>query len=612
MDIISEKPIGARTVSGAARERTGPGGNEAAGKRAEPDLRPEEEPDERGGAGAGSPHAPVQAAGSAAEREAIRAASTESEAVRAAPTESEAIRETAAETAAEEAAADSAAGPAAEEAAAAAAADSAARAAGEDDAAGGEGASRAAGGEEAGSPPAAEANSGDPFATLDIADKKAVRRRILQMAGPSLVEMLLVNFVSMLNMIMVGRVGAEAVAAVGLTNQPYFLLLAVFMTLNVGTTALVARSIGKGDPGTANRAAGQAFLLNIALSIVIIFFSYRYAEEMLVMMGASAEVLTEGVSYARTMFLAIGFTAVSMSLSAILRGSGNTKAPMKINVLANILVVLIGFPLIYGMFGLPKLGVVGAGIASMASQFASMSGLLYVLFKGKSQVRLTGANILRLDVSLVKRILRIGLPAAGEQFAMRGGQIIFSKVVASLGTITFAANQIAFSVLGLTFMPGMAFSIVATTLVGQALGARKPELAEAFGWEIRKLGVIVAGSLGALFVVFAPYIMMPYTSDARIVSQGAIALRVVGLVQISQATQFILAGALRGAGDTRFPLYSTFVGVWGFRVLLSVMFVLWFGWGILGAWLAIAADQIIRSVIIVARYKSGKWKSIRV
>ncbi|GIP35730.1 MATE family efflux transporter [Paenibacillus sp. J2TS4] len=450
----------------------------------------------------------------------------------------------------------------------------------------------------------------NPFTEVDIDDPKAVRKRILQLAGPSLVEMLLLNLVQMLNMIMVGRVGAEAVAAVGLTNQPFFLLLAIFMTLNVGTTVIVARSIGSGEVEEANRAAGQAFLLNIVISVIVILFSFLYAEEMLVLMGASPEVLVEGVAYAKIIFLSIGFTTVSMSLSAILRGAGNTKTPMKINVLSNALVVIIGFPLIYGLFGFPRLGVVGAAVSTMIANFTAMTWVVYVLFSGQSTVRLTLKSIFRFDSELIRRILKIGLPAAGEQFAMRGGQLIFSKVVAGLGTLTFAANQIAFSILGLTFMPGMAFSLVATTMVGQSLGAGKPELAEKFGWEIRKLGVIVAASLGVGFILFAPYIMMPYTNDPEIIRQGSIALRVVGFVQVSQATQFILAGALRGAGDTKFPLYSTFIGVWGFRVILSLIFVLWFEWGILGAWLGIAADQIIRSFLIYRRYKSGKWKSI--
>lgn len=450
------------------------------------------------------------------------------------------------------------------------------------------------------------------IAALESGGKKAVRKKVLELAGPSLAEMVLINLVQMLNMIMVGRVGAEAVAAVGLTNQPVFFALAAFMALNVGTTAIVARSIGAGYYKEANQAAQQAFVLNLLLSVFVIVVCYLFAEQLLVFMGAAPEVLVDGVKYAQVTFLSLGFITVSMGLTAVLRGAGDTVTPMRINVLSNILVVIIGFPLIYGYFGLPEMGVVGAAVATAIARFVSAVWVTYVLFSGKFIIKLSWKRFWVFERDMIQRIIKVGLPAAGEQFLLRGGQIIFARVVAGLGTATFAANQIAFSVLGLTFMPGMAFATAATTLVGQGLGAKKAELAEKFGWETRRLGSIVAGSIGVLFVIFAPYIMMLYSNDPEVIAQGAIALRVVGLVQVAQSTQFILSGALRGAGDTRYPLYATFVGVWLFRVALCLLFVLVFEWGILGAWLAIAIDQVVRSFMIHKRYKNGKWKNTEV
>ncbi|GAA0362738.1 MATE family efflux transporter [Bacillus horti] len=444
---------------------------------------------------------------------------------------------------------------------------------------------------------------------LEEGGSKAVRKKVLQLAGPSLTEMVLTNLVQMLNMIMVGRVSAEAVAAVGLTNQPVFFALAAFMALNVGTTAIIARAVGAGDYNEANQAAQQAFILNILLSIVIIFVSFIYAEQLLIFMGAAPEVLVDGVLYAQIMFLSLGFITISMGLSAVLRGAGDTVTPMRINVISNILVVVIGFPLIYGYFGLPAMGVVGAAIATAIARLTATIWVTYVLFSGKFIITLSLKKLWNFDKSMIQRIVKVGLPAAGEQFLLRGGQIIFARIVAGLGTVTFAANQICFSILGLTFMPGMAFAMAATTLVGQGLGAKRPELAEKFGWETRRIGSIVAGSIGVLFIIFAPYIMMLYTNDPEVVRQGAIALRIVGAVQVAQSTQFILAGALRGAGDTKYPLYAMFVGVWGFRVILCILFVMVLEWGILGAWLAIAVDQIVRSIIIHTRYKNGKWKN---
>lgn len=447
---------------------------------------------------------------------------------------------------------------------------------------------------------------------LETGGSKMIRKKVLKLAGPSLTEMVLINFIQMLNMIMVGRVGAEAVSAVGMTNQPIFFALALFIALNVGTTAIVSRAIGAGEAEHANEAAQQSFIINICLSIVVMIIGYLFAKPILIFMGAHDEVLREGVPYAKIQFLSLGFTTVSMGLSAVLRGAGDTVTPMRVNILNNIILVMVGFPLIYGYFGLPKLGVVGAGVATMVASAIGAFCFIYILFSGKSVIQLKFSQLWKFDRALILRIMKIGLPSAGEQFAMRGGQMIYAIVVAGLGTITFAANQICFNILGLSFMPGMAFAAAATTLVGQALGARNPELAEKFGWEVRKIGAYVAGFIGLLFILFAPYLMMPYTSQAEVVEQGAIALRVIGFIQISQATGFILAGALRGAGDTKYPLYATFIGVWGFRVVLCLLLVNLLEWGILGAWIAIAADQFVRSLIILHRYKSGKWKSIKV
>lgn len=447
---------------------------------------------------------------------------------------------------------------------------------------------------------------------VDPSDSKAVRQAIFRLAGPALVEMVLINIMQMLNMVMVGRVGAEAVAAVGLTTQPFLLLLAIFMALNVGTTVIVARAVGAGNIKEANQAAGQALLLNAIAAAAVTLLSYLYAEGLLVFMGANAAVLEEGLRYAKLIFLSVGFTMITTTMTAILRGAGDTRTPMKINVAGNVIVLLLGFPLIYGWAWFPAWGITGAAAATLVSQTVSFLWVMAVMFSGKFTLRISAANVLHFHRDIISRIVRIGFPTSLEQVIMRLGMLTFIKIAASLGTVALASTQIAFTIFGMTFMPGMAFSIAASTLVGQALGAQKPELAERYGWQVRKLGMWVAGGLGIGFVLFAPFIMMLFTTDAGIIAKGAVALRIMGFIQISQATQFILGGALRAAGDTRFPLYSTLIGVWGFRVLLSLLFVYGLRLDVAGLWLAAAADQIMRSLFIYFRFKKGGWKTVKV
>ncbi len=440
-----------------------------------------------------------------------------------------------------------------------------------------------------------------------------MRARIWDLAGPALAENFFATMTQMLSMIMVGRVGPVAVAAVGLTNQPFMLALALSFALNVGTTAVIARSIGAKEYDTADEAAKQSFLVNGVLAVIFSILGYAYAEPLLLFMGAGADVLPSGLVYFRIISLTFGFSSLSMGISAMLRGAGDTRTPMRVNMIANVVVVLLGYPLIYGLFGFEGLGVVGAAIASGAARFVGMALGLWALMGENVPVHIRFSTGCRPHWGLLARVTRIGIPTAMEQFVMRTGQIAFVRVVASLGTEVFAAHQIALNVLSLSFMPGMAFAAAATTLVGQNLGARRPEEAVAVGWEVRRLGMWLAWIVGGVFIVLGPSIMRLYTTDPTVIAQGAVALRIIGFIQPPQISQFILAGALRGAGDTRWPLYATIAGMWGSRVALSYLFVAVLGWGLVGAWASMALDQLARSQVIAYRYRdSEKWVGLRV
>ncbi len=251
-------------------------------------------------------------------------------------------------------------------------------------------------------------------------------------------------------------------------------------------------------------------------------------------------------------------------------------------------------------------------IATSIARFISSIILLYVLYRGKTVIKLSLKENYGLDFGILKRIFNIGIPSALEQFVLRAGQLTFVRIVAELGTIAFATHQIAMNIQSLSFMPGQAFSMAATTLVGQLLGANKPDIAEESARQTRLLGMIVSGISAFTIFFFGKYITMLYTNDIAIIEQSRICLRIIALIQPAQSTQFILAGALRGAGDTRFPLYSTIIGIWGMRVALAYLFVMTFGWGLTGAWLAIGFDQILRAIVIYSRFRSGKWKHFEV
>jgi putative MATE family efflux protein len=440
----------------------------------------------------------------------------------------------------------------------------------------------------------------------------AIRKKVIDLAGPSIVEMTFLSLVQVLNMALVGHVGPAAVTAVGLTIQPVFMALGVFMALNVGTTALVARAVGARRYDEANEVARQTVMVNIALSAVMSALGYLFARDIMAFMGAGPDVLPVGTSYFRIVILTLSFNTLGMSLTAALRGAGDTVTPMRVNVVANILVVVLGYPLIYGKLGLPALGVLGAGIASGAARLTTLILVVRVVTSGRYAVRLSVRDRWRWRGDLVRRIAAIGLPAAAEQLVLRAGVIVFAKTVAGLGTVTFAAHQIAMNVLALTFMPGQALATAAATLVGQNLGAKRTDWAERCGWEARRLGLCVAIPMGLVFFFLGPWLMRIYTSDPLVIAGGALALRIFSVAQPSQTTQFILAGGLRGAGDTAWPLYTMAFGVWCFRVTLALLFVKVMHLGLGGAWMAMVVDQCVRSVLIYVRFRSGRWKLAKV
>jgi len=322
--------------------------------------------------------------------------------------------------------------------------------------------------------------------------------------------------------------------------------------------------------------------------------------------------LVLGVAYMRMIALGTPFNVLAMALGAILRGSGDMKTPLIADIVANLSNILGNYILIFGKLGAPALGVAGAGIATSIARFVASAILFYVLYREKTVLKLSLKESYRPNFSTLKRIFNIGIPSALEQFVLRAGQLTFVRIVAELGTIAFATHQIAMNIQSLSFMPGQAFSMAATTLVGQLLGADKPDIAEESARQTRLLGMIVSGISAFTIFFFGKYITMLYTNDSAIIEQSRICLRIIALIQPAQSTQFILAGALRGAGDTRFPLYSTIIGIWGMRVAMAYLFVMTFGWGLTGAWLAIALDQIVRAMVIYSRFKSGKWKYFRV
>ena len=447
-------------------------------------------------------------------------------------------------------------------------------------------------------------------------NKTELRMNIFHIVWPVFIEVLLGSLFGMVDMMMVGRISehaAQAVSAVGMTNQPVFLGLSFVQALNVGGTAIIARYYG------AKKYKNISLVLKHVMLLAMVGFVLPISVLMIVLapyvlsfLGADSSVIEVGSGYFRVIMLGFIFQSFSFTMTAALRGIGETKIPMRNNLIANSLNVLGNAVLIYGLFGFPVLGVTGAAISTALSNVIAMSlNLRYVLSK-KSVLYLDFKEKFQFRFEMMKDLIRIGLPTALEQLALRVGIISFLNIVSGLGTNVYAAHQISLNILNLTYSPAQAFGITASTLMGQSLGAKNEQLARIYTRMCQRIGFVIAIGM-SLFIFFGSKTLAEfYSTDTEIIRNTMIALTIVAFVQPFQSHQLITSGALRGAGDTVWPLIAIFVGSILIRVSLGYIFVNIVGLGLAGAWYAVFIDQFIRWLIILFRFKSGKWKNIRI
>jgi putative MATE family efflux protein len=462
---------------------------------------------------------------------------------------------------------------------------------------------------------------------IEADDAVKIRRMVMLLAWPAIVEMFLATLVQFVDTAMVGSLGQVAIAAVGISTTPMWIFMSLFSALGVGATALVARYVGAQNPDAANRVAQQAMLMGVTLSLLLTGAVLSYAEFVPSIMGADAAVIPEAASYLRIVSVAFLFAFSSFILSGVLRGAGDTKTPMKINAYANIVNVVFNFLLIFPSralsFNLPfsgdlvlisipgaGMGVAGAALATAISRVFAGGIIFYILFSGSKGVKLT--MYWKYHWGIIRRILRVGLPAMGERLIISIGHMFFGIIVLGLGTTAYAAHHLAIIAESISYMPGFGFSMAATTLVGQGLGAGNPKLAESYGYATWRLCSWVMGAMAIVLFVFPEYLIGIFNREPEVVALGAMCLRLIAFAQLPFAGIMVLTGALRGAGDTIWPLVIAAIGMWVVRLSLAWVLVTYFHMGLMGAWLAMLLDFWVRGFLTFLRFRSGKWQHIKV
>lgn len=446
--------------------------------------------------------------------------------------------------------------------------------------------------------------------------KGNLRRTVLLLALPVVVRMFLQMLVGLVDLAMVGRISPAAISAVGMGNQVFILSTAILNAFTVGATALVARMAGAGKLHRAKEYARQSLVVTLAAGVIIgalVVFSAEHIMKLLMIAAddPDPEIIRLGAVYLRIVGAAEPLTFTMMTGYAIMQGVGNMRTPLYIMGFANVLNVVFDYLLIYGIGFFPQLGVGGAALATAGSQSVAAVIALLFLFSKSSSLPLSIKDDFRPHKLRIREIMDIGLPSAGEQLVRSSGQFVFSMLVAGLGSVAIAANQIITKAISMSFMPGMGFGHAATTLIGQNLGARLPNRAKASGYTAAKLAAIFMSCVGLLFFFFSQQLAGLFTEDPAVRKAAGECLQMMAFSQPFLAYVMVLAGALRGAGDTKYVMVVTLISTWGSRVVIGWLLGIVLGLGLRGVWLAMILDNLVRAAMMAHRYHKDRWQTLK-
>ncbi len=445
---------------------------------------------------------------------------------------------------------------------------------------------------------------------------KQILKETLRIAWPAIVETLFMAMAGLLDSLMVSNLGSEYVAAVGLTTQPKMIGLAAFFAIGVSTSAVVARRNGEKRRDSANRIlfTSLTFVLFAAIAVSTVFVIF--ADSIISLCGSVKGVNHEpAVEYFKIIMGGIIFNCIQIVINSAQRGAGNTKITMQTNVTSNTVNVIFNYLLIGGNFGFPALGIRGAAIATVLGTV--VSSIMSIISICKKDRFLSIPYIIREKIRPTLHafsvLVKFGYSIFIEQILLRAGFLATSIMVANLGNDSMAAHQAAMNILTLSFAFGDGLQSAAVALIGRSLGEKNPEKAKTYGSACQAVGSVISVVVSILFMLGGRWIMtLFFKEETHIVDIGVSLVYVMIFVVLFQIIQVIYTGALRGAGDTLYTAICSTISVTVVRTIVSYIFGYTLGFGIVGVWFGILADQVVRFILSSTRFKRGKWVKIKV
>jgi putative MATE family efflux protein len=437
--------------------------------------------------------------------------------------------------------------------------------------------------------------------------QKDIRQQVFSLALPVVLSSLLQRAVGIVDIFLVGGLGASSIAAVGIAQIMVFVVMSVSWGINVGVTVLVAQLWGAERKQDAAKAAYQAMLLAVAAAGLITLLGLTFGGRVAAMLGANAVVQGILSDYTKVIFTFILFTIAINVLAGIMHGTGDTKTPLYATLIVNILHVIVAYPLIYGYLGFSKLGVKGAAIAIAISESIGAA----FLFSRSLRKRYIIVNR-TLENKYTIMMFKLGYPIFIDRLLQNMGSLFFAKVILLYGTAVYAAHQVGLAIEAFSFMPGYGIAVAAATIVGQNLGAGRPADARLSAYEANRLAVILMAVMGLIFFFFPYGLLRAFTGDPEVIRYGILYMKIVAFAQIPLAVTMVVGGSLRGAGDTGFIMFATIAGMWFVRLPVAALLAAVVKTEIRYVWSVMIVDWLVRMILLLWRYRKENWGRLEI
>jgi putative MATE family efflux protein len=439
----------------------------------------------------------------------------------------------------------------------------------------------------------------------------SIRRAVFMLSVPMVLEMMMESIFFLVDAYYVSSLGANAIATVGLTESVLTLVYAVAIGLSMGVTAIVARRVGEQDINGASQTAIQSILLGIVVAAIISGIGIIFPKEILGLMGAKPGLIADGYGYTQVLLGGNITIMLLFLINAVFRGAGDASVAMRVLIFSNILNIILDPIFIFGFGPIPAFGVQGAAIATTIGRGSAVLFQLLILFYGWSKIKVAFKDIV-FRAAIMGNLIKVSLGGIGQFIIGTSSWVFLMRIMAEFGSEVLAGYTIAIRVLMFTLMPSWGMSNAAATLVGQNLGAAKPERAEQSVWKTGKYNAYFMLVVSVFYLLFAEAIIRIFSDEALIIEYGALSLRVIATGYVFYAYGMVIIQSFNGAGDTRTPTIINFFCFWVFQLPFAYLAALVFDWGAMGVFLAITLAEILIAVIGIIYFRKGEWKQVKV